>query len=82
MVIQIFLQTKKKQNIYMGTKRAIIVNEEVFFGEVCFETETQEVVKLNEDTDASMNKIEIKSIIPGFVDDKEKSYGSYVITVK
>lgn len=66
----------------MGTKRAIIVNEEVFFGEVCFETETQEVVKLNEDTDASMNKIEIKSIIPDFVDDKEKSYGSYVITEK
>lgn len=66
----------------MGTKRAIIVNEEVFFGEVCFETETQEVVKLNEDTDASMNKIEVKSIIPDFKDEKEKSYGSYVIITK
>ena len=66
----------------MGTKRAIIVNEQVFFGEVCFETEIEEVIRLNEDTDASMNKIEVKNIIPDFKDEKEKSYGSYVIITK
>lgn len=63
-------------------RRAVIIEDEVFFGNVIFETKKHEVVKLNDDTIASMNKEDVKEVIPEFNDIEEKSYGSYVILDK